>query len=383
MGKFPEIERALESVSAMSWIGSADRRLLIQSLEEWRPDLLPELSWFSRRSIPVVRDGRHIDLYADGDVFRVPLSHPGNPCASSFYVDQDRRLLPMSCIELSQPVRFVGLVEPVLHLVESLDLGSARDIPVPTFEVQRWFSRNLGHVLDEWFSLAALSMEVPFLRRRLPVYEESPHWEEDLAAKFEVAAAAIFRGSALNISTVGGMVQRSRGVAIVRHTTQDRDFLRFHRSVVERALPVCKRLEHRALEGLDFGERVFLMRTAARQPSDAVANLAELAALAAAQGFTVINPEELRLSQLVVGLRRTKTVVATWGSALTLCAFMARGASVLALRTGRYLNEQRDLIWGNLIDEHQLLFSHLDASEGVIDIEEFRKSLQHHLGVDC
>jgi hypothetical protein len=371
------VPAALDQLAGMSWLTTGDRRLLEEILLSWRPDRLAELSFFSNDAIPLSAEGRHVDLYAGHETIRIAGAHPGNPLLMSFHIDSSGRLCPGSNIYFSNPVLLVSMLEPLLECVNGIRREDAVTVPAPPLDIERWFP-NYGHVLDEWFTLAA-ARESSLLDGLLPVYGFESTWDASLLSKFETAAAAIFRGVGTNVTTLGGTLHRCRGTAILRHSTADREFLRFGLPITERVRDVCSNLEHHSTDSGSFGPRVFLTRSTTPNPTDAVVNLDQLAETARQAGFTVVNPEHLRFSQLVIGMSEATSIIATWGSALTICSFAQPGASVLALRAGRYCDEDRTLIWGNLIDEHRLAFAELDADAGFIDPDTFTSALEQHL----
>lgn len=370
----PFVVQALEVLDGLRWLSKDDHALLTQALIEWRLDLLVNLSFMSKQGIGVTLDRRRVDLYPDRDLYRISACHPGNPTGSAFYIDSERRLCPASSFFFGHSGLLILHLERLLTLAATLDLARAPLLPVQPLEVQHWFA-NYGHVLDEWFTLARNHIRLSELATHLPVYDFNPAWGPTLHAKFETASAAIFRGAALNVSTLGATVHRCRNVALLHHSTADVDFLRFDRSIAERVSEVASHIERVPTASPSFGSRVFLTRSIPPNPADAVVNLDGLASIAAQAGFHVLNPEQLRFSELVVGMRDARSVVATWGSALTICAYATRGAAVTALRAGRYLDEDQQLIWGNLIDEHALDFTYLDTRDGVIDPDQFRRAL--------
>jgi len=276
-------------------------------------------------------------------------------CWPPILVDTDKRIIPYCHYTVgSESTIKKEIVERILPFLPFVDLiNDERDIEMIGTKyvyVQQWFT-SYGHMNDDLFiSDTFLQENEQFneYKRLHNYYLNNNQMESNIKwVDKHLYTSSLYLPSVYDKNIVKKMLD----VVVINNNIYLKTFHEFHPRSVASIL--------KSLPSIPFYPRIFLTRsdrTEAPGNNRLFSNVTEVENVLSTFDVKIINPEIIKISELIAFLQQVETLIITWGSTLiNLCYLNAQNCKkIVILKSNSYKREPLH-IFENLLRCHNLM----------------------------
>lgn len=379
--RFEKVRNECRSLIAdSSLLNSEDRALLIEIVDSYDVDRIPELSFIASETRNRESNGYSIE-FADNGPYRIVKGRHPSQGHVGIALDADGAFLMTSNHVFHNPYNLVKAIPALMRIRSDALEGASFRLGSGVVYTERW-PPSYGHLVDEMFTTAAAKDEVAELMDYLPLVDfpvSSGLTSRPPLTNVAEMAQAIFQGGSLNLSAVKESSLSVERLALIRNRISDTCFHRFPTAISERIVKMSENNQDLADES-DSREYVFLTRGVSADSKRRIPAQQAMIEEAESRGFRVMNPETSTLPHLVRSISSCTGLVCSWGGALSNAAFLKPDTRVGILKLPAYQDESLNVIFGHMIEEHALSTRVMKVDEQEDNLHEFQQLLDWVVG---
>jgi hypothetical protein len=291
--------------------------------------------------------------------------------AGPLILDCEGRIVPESNIMLGYHHLLLQHIHGFLLLSGSIPLDQATiAFNEPSLAIQSWFI-TYGHFHDEVYALADFQQtreeEATVILDYPP--SDSMHLDYKTSPNYERLQTLALGHSACNAFEAGSVPIRLAGLSLISHMIDVPTFHLFPEKIRDTLVDRTSGYQPHS------SNVIFVSRQIAQHLPRNIANQDKLEDACRSSGILVCYPEQLSFDRLVRRLNAAQVVIITWGGALTNLVYLAKGASVLILKSKSYSHESLEL-FNKIIQQRGLKINVIESNnENTIEVDQFSERL--------
>lgn len=362
----------LESSDKLSCLSKQDRAIFLEAIEEHKAGNgfrhAYTMSIFSQRG-EIRRNGDY--TYRDLEGEELFYINRMISRAGPLVLDSEGRIVPESNVMLGYHHLLIEHIHGFLQLLRSVPLEQATTaFNGPSIAIQSWFI-TYGHFHDEVYALADFLHTREGKATAILDYppSDSMHLNYQTSTNYERLQMLALGRSACNVFEAGSVPVKLAGLSLISHMIDAPTFHLFPEKIRETL--VCRASGYQP----HSPEAIFVSRQIAKHLPRNIANQDKLEDVCRFSGIPVCYPEQLSFDRLVRRLNAARVIIITWGGALTNLVYLAKGASVLILKSKSYSHETLEL-FNKIIQQRSLKINVIESNnENIIEVDQFSERL--------
>jgi hypothetical protein len=308
-----------------------DKNILKEIVLSRNIKLYETLSFFSKRyTTKKLKDYTYIQTNPEDYVYYC-CNQP------SVFLDNDKKIIFNSkwwFNNSNQPLIFIEHIGHVLIYYNKLNIDDCVDISNNLIAIQSWFC-TYGHFKDELFNLCDFYLERK--ERAINDVDYTILYDYPLNFNYNTIKHKLFNQNLINPETYLPVrpLLRFKNLILIEHNISSPTFHRFPENIRYKMLNSCTSLENEITY-----TNCFITRSTAGHLPRNLSNQKEIEDFTKSlDNFSVINPENISLDELMTILQHQKLVIITWGSALINLMYLKPNTNVIILQSKSYAHE--------------------------------------------
>lgn len=289
------------------------------------------------------------------------------------FFDVEGKIFPESNINLAMGRLLVKQISKLLPATNSFNSESyVRAFDGMGLGIQSWFI-TYGHFHDEVFALSdfrnKIQSDLNIILDYPPSDYQYGHTKYRTSANYERLQDLAFKKNSYNLHEAGLNLVKMDGCLLISHTIEAPTFHLFPKKIRNQLVKRTKSFQ------LNSPTSLFLSREVATHLPRNISNQVDIENHCRSSKVLVCYPERISFDRLVRYLSQCKSVVITWGGAMTNLVYLPDHANVLVLKSKSYQHENLELFMKIINDKKLNIFVIESDSENNIPLDQFNQNL--------
>lgn len=288
----------------------------------------------------------------------------------SLFIDENKKILfDSKYYFFNSPDYFIKNIDNILNTINKIDLNNKNitDIGNDIISIEKWFS-TYGHYKDEAYNLCDFKnkLKLTYLMTKINYKILLDYKINNLGyniSNYEIIQKYLFDNSAINASEHN--IIKMKNLMLIVNNYNDKTFHSF--PVFSRNLILSK------IETKNYNyEKIYITRGIATHLTRNFSNEEEIKGFLLCKKFFIVNPELQTLDNFINIIKNAKTIVLTWGSALTNMVYLKPNTNVYILKSESYQHETIELFM-KIIKNYNLkihIITHINNKITIDKLEE-------------
>lgn len=297
---------------------------------------------------------KYIKVNDDEEIYYLNLHFLNSP----IFINKKKKIFSFSFQLFNNISHIVDKLENILNIIKSINLDDISETNILSIDeniqmVQK-FNTLYGHYKDEIFCLHEFTNKYNKLyplENYIPLIEYNNLKENK---NYDLLRNMLFDDKCINPYIYGKKILKFKKLIIVEHHYALDTFHSFPLYTKNYILS--------KLSNFKNNKNVFIVRTQSIHTNRLINNFNETIEIFKNNNFSIINPENMSLCDLIKEISRSEKIIITWGSALVNLIYTTNKNKIYILKSNSYKNEGLD-IFRNLIKNHNLNISILECDE--------------------
>ena len=302
------------------------------------------LSMFSKKGVTNVNNNYNIIVYDKNEVLFYD-KH------MNIWLDNELKLLPYSNWWYKTDItRFLQHINYYLNRIKVINIHNFHLEETKIIAIQKWFN-TYGHFLDEIFCLKEYNKNNNFMYKPLISFPLEDYEIESVkyaSLNYKKICNSLLENNYLNVFSNNKII-KVNGLILIKHEYLEKTFHHF-------PLFISNELIHKyykQIYNIKPNDILFITRSIASHLPRNLENQIEIEEYFIKKNVNVVNPELISFENCINLLNQYKTIIITWGSALTNLMFCSMNTKIKILKSKSYEDESI-ILFNKIINDRNL-----------------------------